>query len=353
MSLRYNDAAERLLSSHGLACEPEPGWVSGRVPDFYCTGKAKLWVEVKSLDEPEEFKASARAFDWLKERGRTLRNRGKVWAVVSDDMSQRDAKVALAMTDRLLGEMAADEARPDRVFVVIPRDPEYGRFVRIEAWSGDRREVFHCCRSASGRYGHPYLGDDLTEDRPAVVVADSGDRRDALPHELGLFNDDFLLSLELELSDQPFSVKSVRMRGGATSIPNVRKFRACGADANRQFLSGCEHRDAPCLLMVFHDDVLVSTDLAFASAFYGDMTVSFSTDLAADVSPIGLGRNGVWGPDKNRTTSAACYVRNAAAPIMVHNLWAKNSLATGLFGCVEYLPKEDGSLERLDPAPTE
>lgn len=45
-----------------------------------------------------------------------------------------------------------------RVFVVVPRDPEYARFVRIEAWSGDRLKVFHCCRSASDKYGHPYLG---------------------------------------------------------------------------------------------------------------------------------------------------------------------------------------------------
>ena len=110
-----------------------------------------------------------------------MRNCGKAFAVVSDDMSQRDAKLALVIADKALAEMADEDPRPHRVFVVIPRDPEYGRYVRVEAWSGDGLEVYHCCRSASGRYGRPNLGGEITADRPAVVE-DDGERREVPPY---------------------------------------------------------------------------------------------------------------------------------------------------------------------------
>ena len=196
MSLQYNDAAERILTGVGFECEPEPDWVSGRVPDFYCTGKATIWVEVKSLDEPDEIKNTGREIVLFRERVRAMRNCGKAFAVVSDDMSQRDAKLALVIADKALAEMATKDPRPHRVFVVIPRDPEYGRYVRVEAWSGDGLEVYHCCRSASGRYGRPNLGGEITE--PVLQY-----RYDALllafGHTFGLA---FGPGLRLELTDQ-------------------------------------------------------------------------------------------------------------------------------------------------------
>ena len=352
MSLLYNDIAERLLSVHELESEPEPEWVSGRVPDFYCTGRIALWVEVKSLAVPKEIEVSGRALQWFRERSETVRYHGKAFAVVSDDMSQRDVKLALRIVDRLLGRMKGQEASPGRVFIVIPKDPEYDRFVRIEAQSDSGLEVYHCCRSASGKYGRPFLGGEISTDRRAIVIDEDEQSREAWPGDLGLFNDDFRLALEVNPADKPFSVYAVTARGIAKPIPTVKKIREDAADANKKFVNACKYCEAPCLLMVFHDDLLVSDDIAFQSVFYGNMQVHFSTDPAEDDLPLSLGQDGVWGPDKNRTTSAACYIRNNAAPIVVHNYWAKNRLPTGLFGCVEYVPKKDGSIEKLDPTST-
>ena len=264
-------------------------------------------------------------------------------------MSQRDVKRALYLVaNRVLSRIKAEEASSRRVYVVIPKDPEYDRFVRFEVQCDSILEVFHCCRSSSGKYGRPFLVDsDLSMDRRVCVTEDDGQSYEAWPDELGLFNDNFLLALKVESSDKPFSVYAVMGRGPAKPIPNVKKIREDAAYANKQFRDACKHREAPCLLMVFHDGPLVSSDVAFQSVFYGNMQVHFSTDPTQKYLPLSLGQDGVWGPDKNRTTSAACYVRNNGTPIIVYNFWAKNPLPTGLINCVEYLPREDGSFQVL------
>jgi hypothetical protein len=233
--------------------------------------------------------------------------------------------------------------------VIIPNDPDYGEHVRITAQVKDGVEVFHCCKSITGRYGRPLGGGFLVSQGCATVTEKDGSSRELSVGELGLFNDDFLVGLDLASTNKPFEVTGVMRTGGAIWLPNVRKFRKAAERANKQFGNACKYREVPCLLMLFHDDVLVSDDEAFISAFYGDLQATWTVGSANDDTTLSFGPNGFWGPEKNRTTSAACYVRNRAAPIMVHNFWAKNRLVPRLLGCVEYVPLEDGTFKKIEP----
>jgi hypothetical protein len=101
MSINHNDAAEALLSRRDFRCEAEPEWIDGRVPDFLCTGRAEFWAEVKSLDDPDEERLLNR-FTRLLEREDTVEHDGRVLAMVSDDASDKDFKVALAIVNQVL-----------------------------------------------------------------------------------------------------------------------------------------------------------------------------------------------------------------------------------------------------------
>jgi hypothetical protein len=96
--------------------------------------------------------------------------------------------------------------------------------------------------------------------------------------------------------------------------------------------------------MIFQHDLFVAEDVTFLSAFYGDHQITWSLN-EAEQSSEGFGPNGVWSETQNRTTSAACYVRNRAPPILVHNYWASRPLPEGLLGGVEYRMRDDGTFQ--------
>ena len=87
-------------------------------------------------------------------------------------------------------------------------------------------------------------------------------------------------------------------------------------------------------------------------AVYGYVRVSTANQAVAwsarggDETRQGFGRNGAWGEAKNRTTSAACYVRNNEPPVLVHNYWARMRLPEGLSGGVEYRMRGDSTFAR-------
>ncbi|MEQ8196283.1 MAG: hypothetical protein RIB59_17505, partial [Rhodospirillales bacterium] len=68
MSLKYNNQAKAFLTENGFDCEPEPDWLEGKVPDFFCRGDFEMWAEVKSFDPPRESEFQLRLFNVFKEQ---------------------------------------------------------------------------------------------------------------------------------------------------------------------------------------------------------------------------------------------------------------------------------------------
>ena len=344
MSINHNDAAEALLSGRGFRCEAEPEWVDGRTPDFLCTDRTEFWAEVKSLEDPDAQRLLSK-FTRLREREHAVRHDGRVLAVASDDASDRDFKSALAIVDHALASSPDKNVPSAEEIVLIPRDPEYGRHVRITLNTSDGRLVLHCCMSRTGCYGAPMSGaSSIDWEEFACVVSDDGSKRQVRARELGLDRyDAFVLALRILTRDGPgFAVQGAMGSGLASKLPTVRKIWKAARDANDQFKNACRHRDLPCLLMIFQDDLLVAEDEVFLSAFYGDLQITWPRDNA-EQSSLGFGPDGVWSETQNRTTSAACYVRNRAPPILVHNYWTSKPLPKGLLGGVEYRMGDDGT----------
>ena len=342
MSLDYNDKAQALLGAHGFECLPEPDWVKGEVPDFLCRGRAELWVEVKSLDDPDSKKALARAFGWLRQRCTSVVSTGQADAFVSDDALERDVKAVLRLADRALRDEINSDAYPSKLYALVPNDPEYGEFVMIRVSAEAEEEVFYSCRSNSGRYGRPHSGDQFGLEEPARVITNRGMIEEMSARELHLWDDDFRIALSLLPTNEQFHIRRCIRRGMAQGISDVERIRKHASKANRQFKSACDQFPLPCLLMVF-DDTGFGDGSSFLAALYGDRQAIWP--LNQDNVSLHYGPNGFWNQNKNRSTSAACYVRQGARPLLVYNFWATHPLPRGLLDATEYVPQPDGTFE--------
>jgi hypothetical protein len=77
-----NDRAEAWLKELGYAPEPEPVWVAGRKPDFFCPGGAPLWVEVKTFEPSEHQQTQQWAWTDFRSRiGKINGATGEVYAM--------------------------------------------------------------------------------------------------------------------------------------------------------------------------------------------------------------------------------------------------------------------------------
>ncbi|MEQ8195032.1 MAG: hypothetical protein RIB59_11145, partial [Rhodospirillales bacterium] len=255
---------------------------------------------------------------------------------------------SLSITSDAYNEVNQSREKYSKIFVIIPNAPVYGNIIKIVAQGDAGREIFYCCQSITGKYGRPYIGEEINPSIPAKVFSSDGKVSEIMPDKLGLFSDDFLLALRLFPGSDQFSIKSLSGIGGATELSNVKKIRRISDRANQQFRDACLAKNIPCFLMIYHNDIFASEDEAFISAFYGDLTAVFSRDPKVQNVDLHYGLNGIWSPEKHRTTSAACYVRNAAKPVVVHNIWAKHKLPEGIFKCTEYVPKEDGTFSKIE-----
>jgi hypothetical protein len=345
MSLQYNHEAEQLLSEQGYYCEPEPAWVDGEVPDFLCRGKAELWVEVKSFREPD-LEAAGRVAEWLNEQSHKFQATGRADAFISDETSQKDIKHVLRLADRALQEAAASGAPPHRLYAVVPSNPEYDRFIKINLQMQDEEEILYSCRSSTGRYGRPLSHSRIDRKQVVIVTDDQGETLEILAQQLGLLDDDFRLALALQSTSDPFRVSSVMSRGAAPSpIRKVNKIRAQARDANRKFKNACKYRNVACLMMIF-DDTPLGDEESFLGAFYGDLQVTWPVHGQAGPA-LHFGPNGFWNQGQNRTTSAACYLRKSTQPMLIHNCWARTKLPTGLVAAIEHVPQEDGTFNTM------
>ena len=317
MSVDNNAVVAGLLSGLGLAVEPEPAWVGGgEVPDFFCTGgTTDLWVEVKSISEAEWSQQFAMKGGWLRQRAKTVAKTGSAFAWIGETATERDAKAAIALTRHALGVWEAMAAPPDRVYVIVPCDPDYSKRVIIAVNTARSSELLFCVASRSDRYGRPHGDEEITWRSVATIEGDGGARSED-PSRLGLYEDDFAVGLALSRSESPFKVHGIAPTGPARMVTTTQTVRAAAKKANSQFKSACNVRPAPCLLIVLQSGLFVQEPLEFASVFYGDLQYSFSRTRLKD-GPLSFGRNGIWTPDTNRTTSGAALIPEDGQPILV------------------------------------
>ncbi|MGH6975568.1 MAG: hypothetical protein ACREED_00930 [Stellaceae bacterium] len=338
------ESATAFLSSAGFTVEREPPWVVGEVPDFFCTGKVDLWVEVKTVAYTTLPEDLGQYWDWCHQRAAKISATGRGSASVSFDATEKHIKAAFNLVNEALRLWAQDETFADRLYVVVPRDPDYSRRVLISFDAGGERHTLLCQRSTAGKYGHPILW----HESPYVEIASVTDLTVGAPlsanaAQLGLYNDDHMIAISLERSNDRFRLASVSPQGGAHRIRVVETLRAAAKKANAQFRNAIRYRVAPSLLVVFETGPRIQDAHGFASVFCGDLALLFPRNPSEQGLTM-FGRNGIWGPEKNRSTSGACLMRDPEPPLLMLNPWAKNPLPRGIFDLPEVTCEPDGTV---------
>lgn len=335
--------AEHLLSQNGFHCETGRAWLArGAEPDFFCQGPADMWVEVKTLDIDQKLEKLPEIQADLRRRAKGIAQRGRAYAYVSNDLEAGDIKRVIQLADRELKNATQDRFPADLLIVMIPNEPNYDRFVRFAIQAEDGRTVkFLSCESKSGKYSYPSAA-DLDYHQPVRILVSDGSEVQTRLREITTFDDNFRIALAIMQDDEQFHIDGIMLTGAAEKSRNVDRIREAVNTANSQFKNRCRYRPLPCVLMIYHDFVDVPEDMMIMSALYGDLAYTFPQGRFND-GRLAFTENGIWTPQKNRTTSALGYVRNEAQPLIVYNPWAYRQLPSGLFHTKEVFTKEDGT----------
>ncbi|MGH6984151.1 MAG: hypothetical protein ACREEI_07990 [Stellaceae bacterium] len=338
------ESAAAFLSTAGFRFEQEPSWVIGEVPDFFCTGNADLWIEVKTVTYTTLPDDLGQKWDWCHRRVEKISANGRGLASVSLEATEKHIKAAFNLAREALRLWTQDDTLADRLYVVVPRDPDYSCRVLISFEAMSERHVLLCQKSNTGKYGHPTLWQKSPYVECASISDITGDAASNVnAAQLGLYDDDYMIAISLKRSNDRFRLVSVSPRGGGHSVDVVDRLRAAARKANAQFKNAIGYRAAPSLLVVFEMGPRTQDAHGFASAFYGDLAFLFPRN-PSERGLVAFGRNGIWGPEKNRLTSGACLMRDPKPPLFVLNPWAKNPPPRGLFGLPEVTCARDGTV---------
>jgi hypothetical protein len=345
-----NARAKRLLDGARLKYEEEPAWItSGRKPDFYCSGPAAFWCEVKSLERTPDSKKLDHAIRELTRRAANLSLNGRGMAYVRDDFTARDAKVLMQLLRRALLRLN-EEQGPSSVVALVPRDAQHGEFVRFSVKTeGDKTVEFHSCVSATGTYGIPMNSRPRPSSQLVQFRFSSGGAKEVVAEDCFTWNDDYRGAIAADPYEEAFAIIAAMQMGPARKLKNPERIRDAVKDANEQFENGLKYRDGPCLLAVFHDGPDVPDETAIKSALYGDLKYVFPKENPG-AGQLVLDGNGALHPERRRETSAVLSVRNGGTPLIVHNLWANKKLPEGLFACREILALPDGTFKEVEHA---
>ena len=293
-----NERAKSLFDELELVSEYEPDWiVEGKRPDFFCSGAAEFWCEVKTVGPTPEHEALGRAHEDLRLRaeGIELPGAGFLWVDASAD--QRDAKLLMQLIERAIARFAQDDA-PDRLMAIVPRHPVSGQFVKFSISTKEHTAVeVHACVSATGNHEHP--PDLLPEpyDQRSIMVHSSGEEEEVVARNVLTLNDDFRMATDIWPDDKPFRFIATGQTGLAKETKNVERIREALADANSQFKNALDYKDAPCIALIFQSGALVPDDETIKSALYGDLKYTFRPDKFEEGVLI-LEGNGVWSETK-------------------------------------------------------
>jgi len=339
--------AEAFLKRCEFDCEREPFWVKeGQKPDFFCTGKKSLWVEVKTLGDTPLDEKRAHLWKSLKHRESSVSAKGSAYASASEYATEKDIKVALKLAEILITEWKERKQTWGHAFSLIPFDPIYENNIKLTFESDEGPVTVLSCESETGKYELPSLIKPKSYEEIVSLSNKEGEKiRDVPFYELeesGMA----LISLELYPDAETFEIKSL-MVGGDFGVRNILRIRDSVKKARRQLNNGKKYKEAPSLVLIFQDGLLVPSDILIPSAFYGDLTYSFPRG-ALEKGDYYYGRNGVFGPDKNRSISAVSLIRNNTMPFTVHNYWAYHLLPPGLLGGKEVSCNNEGRFEVKD-----
>lgn len=340
-----NARAEAWLRGIGFGYEEEPAWVlKGLKPDFFCNGPLDLWVEVKTFGPEERFERLADAHVGLRERLNGINANAQAMAWVRPPLEAGDAKLLAALVRR-------EAARPDfgvtykRVLVLIPAQPVYGSFIRFtfDTDEGDS-VVVSAVMSQTGKYGWPAVLTPKNYQQEIELALPNGVVEKRILHEITTFDDHERAAMELSQGDGRFNFLGTAPIGTAAKVNTAGRIRNAVSEANAQNKNGCQYRDVPTLTVIYHDDVLAAEDEMVLAALYGDLAYTAPVNDFQNGRLV-LTQNGVFGPEKNTTTSAVCYIRNGTQPLIVHNRWAKKPLPTELLPGRHAIPYDDGHFE--------
>ncbi len=343
-----NQKAKEWLESLGFSCEEEPEWViQGQKPDFFCQGPLDLWIEVKTLGPEKRFEQLGDVHVELRRRAADINAVGSGFAWAKLPMETRDAKQIMQLVDRELAKEGVNLATV-KLIVMVPEEPIYSNFVRFSFETDERKTAtISSVASASGKYGWPgYL--EPYSYRQDLELRYSDGRIETKPlREITTFDDNVRLAVELFPSEKPFHILSTAPIGSAARVRTVERIREAVSDANSQSKNGCNYKPSPSMVIIFHDDVLVAEDEMVVAALYGDLAYTARSDNFQDGRLV-FTSNGVFAPKKNTTTSAMCYVRNNARPLIVYNLWASRPLPPGSMTARSIVPSRDGSFSVIE-----
>ena len=280
-----NDRAKAFLEKAGLSCEAEPDWIKqGRKPDFYCSGNAGFWCEVKAFHRPKGSQALGNALNELRRRAADIALPGKGIAYVAGTFNHRDAKTVTNLARRSLSRFSAEDA-PERTVALVPNDPVPGQFVRFRISTKEHSAVeFHCAVSKTGTYGSPF---GMFPDPPSQKIRlnfSSGETKEVSADKVLDWDDDFRGAIVIQPSDSSFDVIGAMPTGGATRLKTPEQIRSLVADANDQFKNAISYKPAPCLLVIFHDGIAVPDEEIIESALYGDLKYVASKERPHQIS---------------------------------------------------------------------
>jgi len=346
--MREEEIAEAFLGAHTFECDHDLDWLGdGLKPDFFCRGPLDLWVEVKTLRSSDAAHDHVhRIWDYLRQRTQADQTIGQGWsmAFVSQDATQRDAKVCLALTRHAFSLSEMKDAKD--TYVIVPDDPNYGRRVHFKAMGRDGISLFVCSVSDTGVYGIPFAFQPHPWDQK-IQVWDEGVASPPRPHHDVIRDGAYRLALRIFPDTCNFRVSSSMRAEGATRSTTIDRLRNAVKTAAKQLKRGMNARSGPGVVFVYHSGILVAEERELFSALFGDLTYSFVPGQFQSGS-LHYGANGIINAGQHRSVSALTYFPNNAQPMTIHNPWAHTPLQTGVFGGREWVPESEDTLKLIE-----
>jgi len=337
-------SVESLLKEHGLKCCPEPDWITeGKKPDFFCTGRAEIWVEVKSLGQTYSEKLDEQIYSWFEKRREIDRPGAEVSAayaanVKEPDVTEQDVKEAISRVRRILNR--SDLCDYQNLLLTIPKKPDFTTDIEFTVYRGEKKFLIVSARDKAGCYGAPYLRWEFDlEDK--VEVRENGSCRECTAKDLGLDGEDVKLGVHV----RPWNLHEISLSGwieigdAKVGLPDRERLLDDAKGAGKKIRNALKYKCAPSIVFfVSENDTPGSCAMRAGSLkaiLYGVPRIVWSPEKPDDVFAF-HGEDAFWQEKTNTSVSAACYLSNGNPVCVIHNPFAKYPFPEGLLDCPKY-----------------
>jgi hypothetical protein len=322
-----NERVEGWLRELGHAPEPEPHWVPGRKPDFFCRD-VPLWVEVKTLGPTDYDQAQSHAWNDFRTRiGKIGEATGDVYAMTSQDYTEAAGKLGAHLVRMLAKSTTPPSAEVSEV-IVIPPNSCKGDIVSFRYESRQGAVIQIGPEPASGRYGYYPSYDPMDWSQEVEIVAERGTIGRWQLYDVFEGDSAGPLSVSYCRSDTPLAMCALMSSGGYNTT--AARIREVAADANNQLRSGQRVVTCPGICVIYHESLSATAGRLFLSALFGDVTVPIDLNPTR-LGQAFLGNNGVLSPTKNRGISAVRYVTQGYQDSIVLNPYAEYPIEPSFF----------------------